>query len=184
MRNKCNIIRDLLPLYVEDMVSADSASFVNEHLSECPSCKAEYKNMKKTNAWETISVEQGDRKQLQKAFQGVKRKLWLVYFGLTLVGLMIGLSLTSGMELFYNVLIMPVIGVFGYVVFRWKATYIMPAILSVLIVIMNFVNMLRGAEYFNLPSLLSWMVTYAMLICVGIVIAGLLHFAFKKEEKK
>ena len=184
MKNKCNIVRDLLPLYVEEMVSADSASFVSEHLNECPSCKAEHKKMKSSNKWETFSVKQGEKKQFQKAFQNVKRKLWLVYFGLMLVGLIIGWSLTSGIELFYNVLIMPIIGVFGYVIFHWKATYIMPVILAVLQVLMNFVNMARGAEYFDIGSLVTWTIMYSVFVCIGIVIAGLLHFAFKKEERK
>jgi hypothetical protein len=165
------------------MVSVDSASFVNEHLSECPSCKAEYKSMKKTNDWETISVEQGDRKQLQKAFQGVKRKLWLVYFGLTLVGLMIGLSLTSGMELFYNVLIMPIVGVLGYVVFRWKSLVAMPIFLTFIHVVLNVVNLLCGVEALDFLSLVLWTLIYGTFMIVGVLIAGLLHFAFKKEEK-
>lgn len=39
MRNECNIIRDILPLYVEDMVSEDTASFVEEHLENCAECR-------------------------------------------------------------------------------------------------------------------------------------------------
>ena len=32
MKNECSIIRDLLPLYAENMVSDDTAAFVAEHL--------------------------------------------------------------------------------------------------------------------------------------------------------
>ena len=32
MKNECNIVRDILPLYVEDMVSEETAKFVKEHL--------------------------------------------------------------------------------------------------------------------------------------------------------
>lgn len=42
MKNECNIIRDLLPLYAEDMVSADSAAYVKEHLDRCDSCREEF----------------------------------------------------------------------------------------------------------------------------------------------
>ena len=41
MRNECNIVRDLLPLYVEDMVSADTRAFVQEHLNGCEACRRE-----------------------------------------------------------------------------------------------------------------------------------------------
>lgn len=38
MRNDCNIVRDLLPLYIENMVSEDTAAFIKEHLANCPAC--------------------------------------------------------------------------------------------------------------------------------------------------
>lgn len=38
MRNDCNIVRDLLPLYIENMVSEDTVSFIKEHLANCPGC--------------------------------------------------------------------------------------------------------------------------------------------------
>ena len=34
MKISCNIIEDLLPLYVDDMVSEDSRQLVEEHLKE------------------------------------------------------------------------------------------------------------------------------------------------------
>lgn len=48
MRNECNIIRDILPLYIEDMVSADTVSFVEEHLESCAECREELSKLKKS----------------------------------------------------------------------------------------------------------------------------------------
>jgi len=45
MNNECNIVRDLLPLYTEDMVSADTAKFVKEHLEGCEECRKTYEQM-------------------------------------------------------------------------------------------------------------------------------------------
>ena len=39
MKNKCAIIKDILPLYIEDIVSDETREFVDEHLQECPECK-------------------------------------------------------------------------------------------------------------------------------------------------
>ena len=47
MNNKCNLIRDILPLYVEDMVSMDTREFVSEHLEHCETCRAELEHMRK-----------------------------------------------------------------------------------------------------------------------------------------
>lgn len=48
MRNECNIIRDLLPLYAENMVSSDTAAFVEEHLKHCEACQKEYERSNQT----------------------------------------------------------------------------------------------------------------------------------------
>ena len=40
MKNECSIVRDLLPLYAEGMLSEDSAAFVKEHLDTCEECRA------------------------------------------------------------------------------------------------------------------------------------------------
>ena len=47
MNNKCNLIRDILPLYVEDMVSTDTREFVSKHLEHCEACRAEFEHMRK-----------------------------------------------------------------------------------------------------------------------------------------
>ena len=41
MKNECSIVRDLLPLYVEQMVSAETGEFVEEHLEGCEACRKE-----------------------------------------------------------------------------------------------------------------------------------------------
>ena len=38
MEISCNVIRDLLPLYAEDMVSEDSRDLVEKHIRECQDC--------------------------------------------------------------------------------------------------------------------------------------------------
>lgn len=48
MRNECNIVRDILPLYVEHMVSDDTTSFVEEHLESCTECREELTRLKKS----------------------------------------------------------------------------------------------------------------------------------------
>ena len=47
MSDKCNLIKDILPLYVEDMVSSDTREFVSEHLEHCAECHAEFERMQK-----------------------------------------------------------------------------------------------------------------------------------------
>ena len=46
MKVSCDIIRDILPLYAEDMVSEDTKGMVEEHLCECPDCTERLGNMR------------------------------------------------------------------------------------------------------------------------------------------
>lgn len=48
MKNECSIVRDLLPLYVEQMVRAETGEFVKEHLDGCEECRGEYEGMKQS----------------------------------------------------------------------------------------------------------------------------------------
>lgn len=43
----CNIINDLLPLYIDEVCSEESCNAVSEHLKECKQCKSEYENLSK-----------------------------------------------------------------------------------------------------------------------------------------
>lgn len=55
MKNECSIIRDLLPLYAENMVSPDTAVFVEEHLKDCEACREEYERTKDSQPTKEIS---------------------------------------------------------------------------------------------------------------------------------
>lgn len=46
MKIKCEVIRDLLPLYAEDLASEGSRIMVKEHLETCESCKRELDMLK------------------------------------------------------------------------------------------------------------------------------------------
>ena len=46
MKNDCKIIKDLLPLYAEDMVSEETAQYIDEHLKDCEECRTELESLK------------------------------------------------------------------------------------------------------------------------------------------
>ena len=71
MRNECNIIRDILPLYIEDMVSVDTASFVDEHLNHCSECSKELENMRTSNSLEKVNTSALSSDEDTKAIKAV-----------------------------------------------------------------------------------------------------------------
>ena len=44
----CNVVKDLLPLYVDECCSEESAKLVADHLSVCESCRKVYAQMRET----------------------------------------------------------------------------------------------------------------------------------------
>ena len=46
MKYPCNVIQDLLPLYLDGVCSEESKAIVEQHLSECPACKDYYAAMR------------------------------------------------------------------------------------------------------------------------------------------
>ncbi len=111
----------------------------------------------------------------------VKRKVQFFFIMLLMFGIFFGLGLTASSELFYNSLIMPVVGVFGYVIFRWKALYAVPLLLLVTNLISFVLNVFQGIEEIGLYSRVMWTGIYSIFVVVGIMIAGLIHYAFRKE---
>ena len=66
MKISCNIIRDVLPLYAEDLASDDTKMLVDEHLCECDGCTRELGVLKKA---QRIPVERevGSLKKVKKS---------------------------------------------------------------------------------------------------------------------
>lgn len=50
----CNVIQDLIPLYIDDCCSQESAQIVKEHLENCHSCKELYESMSAPSSAATI----------------------------------------------------------------------------------------------------------------------------------
>lgn len=44
--NKCNIVRGLLPSYIDHLCSQDSIHFIEEHMNSCEKCREVLESMK------------------------------------------------------------------------------------------------------------------------------------------
>jgi putative zinc finger protein len=57
MKINCDVIRDLLPLYAENMLSEKSRQLVDEHLHDCENCKKTLAEMKKPEIQITHNID-------------------------------------------------------------------------------------------------------------------------------
>ena len=70
-RIPCEIIRDLLPSYMDGLTSEESNQAVEEHLKECETCRAYFQAMKEAVASERY-VEKS-REEIKKEIHPLKK---------------------------------------------------------------------------------------------------------------
>lgn len=100
MRNECNIIRDILPLYLDGIVSGDTASFVEEHLENCAACRTALETMKVPTALETAASapqtnDEAPLKAFAKQWNRKKRITISAFAAVLLLAVLLGSSLIS-----------------------------------------------------------------------------------------
>ena len=182
MKTECSVVRDLLPLYVENMVSLETAQYVKSHLAECPECQAELESLKAgegLTAIEKKPVEDvAKARPFKKMMKRMNRQFYSIAYAALIFLIFLGFGWTGGENLMYNSLIMPVVGIFGYYVFRWKAIYKVPILL---LIIDTFVCLFKLVDL-DLYSAFLWTLIYSIFVFVGIAIAFLMHFALGKEK--
>ena len=76
MKNECSVVRDILPLYLENMISKETAESIKEHLENCPDCAAEFEAMKSGKTVEKIGEEvQSDfEAEVLKSIKNIRKK--------------------------------------------------------------------------------------------------------------
>lgn len=70
----CNLIKDLLPIYTDNLGSEDTNKLIKEHLDLCKDCKEEYMNMS-TNIY---SQEKNNDESIRKFKRGIVKGFILV----------------------------------------------------------------------------------------------------------
>ncbi len=81
--NKCSIVKDLLPLYVENMLQEDSKKFVEEHLADCPDCQKELKAMQQSGKVivdaDVVPLKKLKKKMLEDKIQTILFTMAMVF---------------------------------------------------------------------------------------------------------
>lgn len=80
----CNIIRDILPLYVDEVVSEDTKELVSEHLEGCPGCRQELEQLRKPVAI-PVERETGPLKRFKKKWKQARFRTALISIFCTVV---------------------------------------------------------------------------------------------------
>lgn len=170
----CQICTDLMPLVQDGIASDDSCQALRRHTESCPACRALFQGEPPAS---------GSQDALwQKTLGQIKRRLQLLAVMALMCGMFLGLGLTGNSGMFYNTLLMPVIGILGYCLFRWRALYAIPLLLLLLHPIANLAAVFLEGEPLDFLSIAAFTGIYSIFALAGTLIAGLVHFAFQKGK--
>ncbi|WP_027399592.1 zf-HC2 domain-containing protein [Anaerovorax odorimutans] len=76
MKIDCDIIKDLLPLYVDGVCSQKSKEMIEKHINECPLCKEELKLMHQELPFNPIEKNLNEAESVKKISKEWKKGMF------------------------------------------------------------------------------------------------------------
>lgn len=180
----CDICMDLMPLVKDGIASEDSYNAVTEHIGKCETCKQVFDEIDEINIINNENIKMNDKKVISK----IKNQLALIAMVMVILGSFIGVGISESEWMFYNVVLMPIVGGLGYFVFN-KKVYMVPVGIFSLTFIWSFIKYVieKSTNEMNITNMIivsgTWSVIYTGLCILGVLIGFLLYIAFKKEKK-
>ena len=109
MKYECDVIRDLIPLYIDDVASTASRRMVEEHLAECADCRALLGRMKSEEVETAINFEKedviaGQRRFFKRRSAVIGSVIAGIFMVPVLICLIVNLASGSGLDWFFIVL--------------------------------------------------------------------------------
>ena len=105
MTYPCGIIRDLLPLYIDDVCNEESKQAVHNHLSECEKCRSCYKAMKSTEGFEDKRSDNSEDSKMASSLKNVKNTINKRIRNIALCAVATVLVVIVGFNLLFNAVI-------------------------------------------------------------------------------
>lgn len=171
----CDVCMDLIPLVKDNIASNDSKNLVLEHIEQCEQCKSIYHGEIPPDT--TII---NDKKILKK----IKINFFSFILFFLVAGSLLGIGFSLTQNMFYNIVIMPILGGLSYILFK-KRTFVFPLILFILsyveMIILTMVQSEGSIDMQSIFSVIPICIIYFLLCYMGIFIANLLDYAFRKE---
>lgn len=89
----CSIAKDLLPLYIDEILSEESSQTIEAHLQACESCKREYETMRQEFVFpSTPKLQEENKKMLKELKYQLKIKRILTALIAAIITAIIGIS--------------------------------------------------------------------------------------------
>ena len=102
MNKECGMVRDLLPLVIDEVASESSREYVETHLSGCAECTAVFEEMKGKIPPKTEQEKGSEQAAFSKAAEKLKRKKRMRTLRNILLGVVIGCVVLAGALMVYS----------------------------------------------------------------------------------
>lgn len=89
MKYPCNVIRDLMPSYIDGLCSEESKDIVKEHINECPKCKELFNDYSSDFENSSISTVFSDEKEIIKKVNQKNKRTSLLNSFVTVIAAII-----------------------------------------------------------------------------------------------
>lgn len=96
MTYPCGIIRDLLPLYIDDVCNEESKQAVENHLSECEKCRNYYEAMKSTDGFVAKENDNSEDMKMAKRLKNVKNTILIKRIIASLISVIVVIGIIFG----------------------------------------------------------------------------------------
>ena len=95
MKNECSIVGDLLALWMDGLVSEDTAAFVEEHLDRCPACRARMEQLRAPAAPQAAAQEERAFRAFAARWKKKRRRALAAFAALALAAALLAACLFS-----------------------------------------------------------------------------------------
>lgn len=182
MKTNCNIIQDLIPIVKDGIASEESKELVLEHLEECETCKKLYDSLP------SMELQAPESKRDEKIIQAIRRTIRVMQMVLLLVGGLISISIGQSSGMFYNILLIPLLGILSGVGLKIK-WYLVPAFLFagefvwyciVTLLTSSSPGLFSVEAYSILGAAAIEAALFAILALLGRIVIELYRYAFRR----
>ncbi len=114
MKTDCEIIRDLLPLYVDDICSGKSRELVDEHLRECGECSCLLEKLRSAEIEEDLKTEKQDVIQYGvRSFKKLSARTGITVSGLFMIPILalLAVNLIAGSQMGWFLIVLAALAV-------------------------------------------------------------------------
>lgn len=123
IKANCDVIQDLITLYVDELTSESSKGLVEEHIKECHQCKMFLESIKEEENIDLIDeCELNSRAEIDLVMK-IKESLIKSKVLFVIIGAILGIIFSAGENMINGFIVIPLVGALIYIVTRkiWVA---------------------------------------------------------------